>query len=98
MNKKNWLLVVLFLALMGQQMYFGRVTATVENDRLHYDGMIYEEVTEVLEAEKDDCLGSVSYGANQSHRFYSLKDHPQYLFVSLGWEEKLYKAAAPVSE
>ena len=96
-NKKNLLLLVLFLALMGHQMYFGRVTATVENDRLHYEGLVYEEVSEAVEVKPEQCLGSVSYGPDQVHRFYAVKDQPQYVYVNLGWEQKLYKAEGPVS-
>ena len=98
MNKRNWLLLMLFLILMGQQMYFGRVTATVEENRLHYDGVVYEEVSEAVEIDRDACLGSVNYGAEQNHRFYALKDQPHYLLVDLGWEQKVYKAAVPAAE
>ena len=97
-NKTNLLLLVLFLALMGHQMYFGRVTATAENDILYYQDTVYQQVQEDLEIDPADCLGSVSYGPNESHRFYSLKDQPHYVFVDLGWEQKLYKAEGLVSK
>ncbi len=97
-NKKNLVLLVLLLALMGHQMYFGRVTATVEDDRLYYGGAVYEEVSETVEIDRDACLGSVEFGAEESHRLYTLKDRPHYLLVDLGWEQKLYKAADTVLE
>ena len=96
-SKKNWLLLVLLLALMGHQMYFGRVTATAQDDALYYKDTVYQEVREQIEVDPEGCLGSVSYGPDQVHRFYAVKDQPQYIYVNLGWEQKLYKAEGLVS-
>lgn len=85
-------LVLAILLLLGLQFYFNRITAVAVGNKLYYNADVYCEVlASHLEIDSGRCLGSVRYELGETCRFYECKGLRDYLYVSLGWEYRLYK-------
>lgn len=86
------LLVLAIIVLLGRQFYFKRITAIAVENKLYYNANVYCEVlASDLDIDSRRCLGSVRYESGETCRFYECKNLPEYLYVSLGWEYRLYK-------
>lgn len=83
------LLVILFVVVSF--FYNNRVVATIEGNNLYYNNETYAESFDVFDFETDRCLGSVKlYENSLRHRMYSLCEKPEYIYVSLGTDYRLY--------
>ena len=86
------LLLAAVLFFVGRRLYDCRITASVVGNKLYYKEAMYVECLDSsLPLDTGRCLGSVRYELGETCRFYELKGLPEYLYVSLGWEYRLYR-------
>ena len=72
--------------------YINRVVATTQGNNIYYNNETYIESFEVFDYEKDKYLGRVNFVAYDCKpKMYSILDKPDYLFVDMGRDYRIYK-------
>ena len=90
------MLILAVLLFIGYQIYCQRTTAISVGNKLYYNTAVNCEVIDSdLIIDTGKCLGSVRYELGETCRFYEIKGLPDYLYVSLGWEYRLYRLCEP---
>ena len=86
------LLVIAILGGIGKLFYDQRVVGVIEGNQLYYQGTVYEEFYGSLEdSSLGKTLGNVVFeGESTKCRLYTIKNHPEYLHVSFGWDHRIY--------
>lgn len=86
------LCVVLFMASFFHN---NKIVATTEGNKIYYNGAIYIESYEVFDFDKDRCLGSVKLlESGARHKMYSLCEKPEYIYVDMWLDYRLYVRVA----
>ena len=69
-----------------------RVVATTEGNKIFYNNETYVESFEVFNYKKGRCLGRVNFTANNSKfKMYSIREMPNYIFLDMGRDYRIYK-------
>lgn len=90
------MVILAVLLFIGYQIYCQRITAISVENKLYYQAEVYCEVIDShLKIDTGKCLGSVRYELGETCRLYEIKGLPDYLYVSLGWEYRLYRLCEP---
>lgn len=83
-GRKRLAVCILLSALVLVGILRFRTVASMDGVDLHYQGKVYEECYEVFDFDRGRRLGTVDFG-NFRCGLYSLKNHSEYLYVSMGF-------------
>lgn len=87
------LLAVIVISCINVQRQ-NRIVGYIEGNILHYNGMIYAEVSKTDSVEPGRCLGSVEWrdaDTPYSSKIYKVKSTSDAIYLSMGTDHRIYE-------
>lgn len=85
------IIFLLFCEIIKYMYNSTNVVAHMKETTLYYNNQAYEEEYNAGEWVKEKWIGMLEEGDESKTRVYTIKDHPEYLWVSFDWEHRIYK-------
>ena len=80
--------VIVFLVFANN-----RTVGYVTDNKIYYKDQTYIESYDVFDFDVGKCLGKVEWKETRNYtKLYSIKNHPEYIYLSMTTDYRIYKA------